>query len=142
MGVIHGGTVIEGAAERVRRASGSLAAVATGGGVFAWQNPEDVAIIVTRVILDVTTKTTGACTVDVGPGATATTVADELMDGLDVGTAAGVFDNIENQGTDGKSTARLAANGGAVDYVTGSEASGAIAGIVGTFHIFYILTDA
>ena len=141
MGVIHGGTVIEGAAQRIRRASGALGSADTGGGVVSWQNPEDVAIIVTRLVLDITTKSTAACTLDAGPGATATTVADTLIDGLDANAAAGVFDNIEDQGTNGKSTARLDEAGGTTDYLTVSKKTGAAAGIVGNYHIFYILTD-
>lgn len=141
MGVIHGGTVIEGAAQRIRRASGALGEADTGGGVVSWQNPEDVAIIVTRLVLDITTKATAACTLDAGPGATATTVSDTLIDGLDANAAAGVFDSIEDQGTNGKSTARLDENGGTTDYLTVSKKTGAAAGIVGSYHIFYILTD-
>jgi hypothetical protein len=114
---------------------GSLAALDTGGGVLSVANPLSTAIIVKRIIFDVTTKSTGACTVDVGVTATsATTSADNLMDGLDVGTAAGVFDNIENQGTNGKSTGKVAVG----KWITASMASGAAAGLVGTYIIEYV----
>jgi len=111
----------------------ALAAVDTAGGVLAWANPESVTVFVTRVIFDVTTKATAACTVDVGVAANGTTSNDALMDGLDVGTAAGTFDNIENQGTNGKSTGKVAVG----SYVTGSVASGASAGLVGFAYITY-----
>lgn len=112
-----------------------LAAVDTAGGLFAWKNPEAGAILVTRVILDVTTKATGACTADVGTAANGTTSNDGLIDGVDVGTAAGVFDNLGTGGTNGKARQRLAAG----SYVTGSVATGASAGIVGSALIAYVV---
>jgi hypothetical protein len=109
----------------------------TVGGVLKWANPETVSIIVGRVIFDVTTKSTGAATLDVGYNAAGDTSADTLMDGLDVGTAAGVFDNIENQGTNGKSTAKMASGG----YIV-ATASATVAGLVGNAYITYICLDA
>lgn len=116
----------------------ALAASDAGGGVFAWQNPEAGSILVTRVVVDVTTKTTGACTIDVGTTATsASTPSDTLLDGLDVGTAAGVFDNLlaADAGTHGKTAQKLAAG----KWVTASKASGAAAGLVGSAYIHYVL---
>ena len=37
------------------------------GGILAWQNPENSAVVVVRLVIDRTTKTTGACTADFGP---------------------------------------------------------------------------
>lgn len=120
-------------AVKVKRVA--LAAVDTAGGVFSWQNPESSAIIVERICLDVTTKATGACTVDIGTTATsAATLSDNLIDGVDVGTAAGLFNNIDDKGTNGKTRQRLASG----KWVTGSVASGASAGIVGYVYIHYI----
>jgi len=111
----------------------ALAAVDTAGGVFAWQNTEDSAVLVHRVLLDVTTQTSGACTVDVGMTATnATTSADNLIDGLSLATA-GLYDNIEDQGTNGTSRQKVAAG----KWITGSKASGATAGLVGNAYIVY-----
>jgi len=139
MGVIHGGLVIEQAAERIRFERVALGVADTAGGVLAWQNPEDAAIIVLRLALDITTKTTGACTLDCGPAANGTTLNATLIDGLDANAATGVFDNIEDAGATGKSTAKLAANGGGTDWVTGSKASGAAAGLVGYAYIYYLV---
>jgi len=120
----------------VKVAKIALAAVDTAGGVFSWQNDETVSIIVQRLILDVTTASTGACTLDCGTtAASATTKIDNLIDGLDVNAAAGVFDNVEDQGTNGTSRQKLAAG----KWVTGSVASGASAGIVGFAYIQYIV---
>lgn len=112
-----------------------LAAVATAGGVLAWQNPEAGPIIVTRLILDVTTKATGACTLDAGTAANGTTSNDGLLDGVDVGTAAGTFDNLGNAGVNGRARQKLAAG----QFVTVSQASGAVAGLVGTALIAYVV---
>lgn len=111
-----------------------LAAVDTAGGLFSWQNPESGAIIIDRVELDVTTAAAGVATADIGTTATSgTTSTDNLIDGLDVNTAAGVFDNLGNAGTNGKTRQKLAAG----KWVTGSKATGTLAGIVGNAYIFY-----
>lgn len=112
----------------------ALAAVDTAGGVAAIANPEGAAVIVTRVLIDVTTASTGACTVDAGIAANATTSADGLIDGQSV-AATGVFDNISDGGTNGKARAKW----GATQYLTISKASGATAGLVGNVYVFYKL---
>jgi hypothetical protein len=115
----------------------ALAALDTGGGVFAWQNSEEGAsIIITRIILDVTTVATAACTLDIGTTATsAATVSDNLIDGLDVNAATGVFDNLGNAGTNGKTRQKLASG----KWVTGRMKTGAAAGLVGSAYIEYLV---
>lgn len=128
---------------KVNVARATLAALDTAGGVLGWQNPESVAIIVTRVDVDVTTKSTSASTVDIGPAANGTTLNDTCMDGVDFGTAAGLFDNVTHKGTNGTGVAfKLAAAGGATDYITISKASGACAGLAGVAYIHYIKLSA
>ncbi len=122
--------------QAVRVAKVALAAADTAGGILSWVNPESSAIIIQRILLDITTKATGACTADFGTTAVnATTLSDNLIDGVDIYTAAGVFDNITDKGTDGKSKQKLAAG----KWVTGSKASGAAAGTVGFAYIEYIV---
>lgn len=112
----------------------ALAAVDTAGGIFTWANPTGAAIVVTRLVLNITTKTAGASTLDCGTTDTsATTLSDNLIDGLDANAAAGVFDNLVNHGTSGKAGQPLAAG----KWVTGSLASGASAGLVGYAYIHY-----
>jgi len=111
-----------------------LAAGASAGGVLAWQNPETGAIIVTGLVIDLTTKSTGASTADFGTAANGTTSNDGLIDGLDTGTATGTFDNNTDKGTNGRTRQRLAAGA----YVTGSQATGAVAGLAGYAYITYI----
>ena len=110
----------------------------TAGGILAWQNPESSAIIVVRIVIDRTTKSAGACTADFGTAADGTTSSDILMDGVDVGATAAIEDNIENKGTNGKARQRLDAKGGTTDYLTGSKATGAAAGLVGNAYISYV----
>lgn len=111
----------------------ALTGAAVAAGTQAWQNPTAGNIIVHRAVLDVATQSSGACTLDIGMTPTsATTSADNLIDGMSV-AAAGVFDNIDNKGTNGKSTQKVAVG----RWVTVTQASGAAAGLVGTLLIFY-----
>jgi len=114
----------------------ALADADTAGGVLAWQNPESVAIVLTEVTIDVTTKSTEACTVDVGIAADATTSDDALVDGQDVGAAAVLFTGNANL------PLKVDAKGGTNDYVTISKASGAAAGLAGTAYIRYMKVPA
>lgn len=124
------------ALKKTRIAWGTLGAADTGGGVISWQNNEGQAILITRIVLDVTTKSSAACTLDIGTTATnGTTSSNNLLTGVDVGTAAGQFDNINDAGASGKAKQKLAS----ATWVTASKASGAAAGLVGTFYIEYIL---
>lgn len=113
----------------------ALGALDTGGGVLSLLNPEGVDLIIPSggLLLDITTKSTAACTLDGGVGSGATTVYDTLIDGLDANAAAGTFDNIADKGT----------NGGPVkwpagEYLTVSMKTGAAAGLVGNAYIGYV----
>jgi hypothetical protein len=118
----------------LKKATGALGVADTAGGVFSWANPEAGFILIKHVVLNVTTKSTGACTLDVGTTAVnATTTSDTLIDGVDVNAATGIFTNDESAGTNGKPQKRLASG----KWVTASKASGAAAGIVGTYEIYY-----
>lgn len=112
-----------------------LAAVDTAGGVFAWANPMGATIIIESVKVDVTTVTSGACTIDVGVAANGTTLSDTLIDGASTATTARVIDNVKDSGTNGTSSQRCTST----QYVTGSVASGASAAIVGFAYITYHL---
>ena len=105
----------------------------TAGGVVSLLNPEGADLIITRLIVVVTTKSTGAATCDFGVAANGTTSSDILLDGVDVGTAAGTFDNVENQGTNGKSAVKWSST----QYLTGT-ASASLAGLVGNAYIEYV----
>lgn len=108
----------------------------SNGGVFAWQNPQDSAILVDKVVLDVTTAATGSANVDVGVASGAGTSSDDIIDGADIGSAAVVLNNVDDQGTNGQDTVKLDANGGTNDYVTASPSADP-AGLVGNAYIYY-----
>lgn len=110
-----------------------LVAAAGNGGVLAWANPEAVAIIVDGFAVRIATQSSGACTVDFGKAADGTTSADNLIDGLSI-AAAGLFNSIDDKGTNGKSRQLV----GVGEYVTGTVASGTVTGLVGKAYIRYI----
>lgn len=111
-----------------------LAAVDTAGGAFAWVNPEAVAVIVNKVIVDVTTVATAACKLDIGQTATsAVTLSDNLLDGIDVHSATGLLGIDDGDGSNDKAQAKVAVG----NWVTGSVVSGASAGLVGNAYIHY-----
>jgi len=111
--------------------TGSIGEADTGGGVISLANPFEDNLLVTDVIIDVTTKSTGACTLDVGVGATATTVADTLIDGVDVGTATIIANSQKHAGTNGVGVVSWSTS----QYLTASMKTGAAAGLVGTYTI-------
>ena len=108
-----------------------LAALDTKGGVVKILNPYGVQVLITRAILDVTTKTTGVCTLDIGVDADGATGDDTLLDGIDVGTAAILTSNLETPGTNGEFEVKW----GATQYVVASMASGAAAGAAGSLYL-------
>lgn len=106
----------------------------TGGGILSWINPALVPIIVQRIYIDVTVVASSACSISAGTTiVSATTSAANLIDTLDVHSATGLFDNITDKGSGGKSKQRLAVGG----WVTISQASGASAALVGNVYIEY-----
>lgn len=100
-----------------------------------WTAP--AAALILRVILNVTTASTGASTIDIGYTATtATTSSDTLLDGVS-GTPAAVFDSMNaalDSGANAK--AQLAASG---KWITADEASGDTTGMVAVAYIQYVL---
>lgn len=112
----------------------ALANVDTGGGVASLLNPEGADLIVTNCVIETSVVATAACTLDVGIAAAATTLNDTLIDGQDVNAAIGIFDNTDDQGTNGKKSQSWDSD----EYFTISVASGASAGLVGFVYIEFI----
>lgn len=106
------------------------------GGVVAWTVPEAVAIIVDRVIIDITTVATAACTLDIGYTATsATTTSDTMLDGIDANAAVAVFDSMDASLDSGANAhAQKAAVG---KWITIDEKTGDATGMVANLYIFY-----
>ncbi|MES2148598.1 MAG: hypothetical protein V4508_02285 [Pseudomonadota bacterium] len=114
----------------------ALAGVAatTGGALFAWANPENVAIIIDRLELDITTKSTGAANGSFGTAANATTSAANLIDTYALGGTEKVVNNIDDKGTNGKSVQKMTTT----QVLTGTG-SATTAGLVGFAYIHYYL---
>lgn len=102
----------------------------TGGSVVSLANPEGQDLIVTKVVLQVDTPSSGAGTVDAGIAANGTTSADNLIDGQDMNAAAGCFANLGSNG-------KRAQKWGSSQYFTITP-SATMAGLVGFAHIEYI----
>ena len=108
---------------------GTLTASDAAAGIFSRQNTygSDLRAIVT---VDVTTVSTGACTIDIGTAATAIS-SDNLIDGLDVNAAVGMFSSLSDAdaGTNGKAVRKWKST----EWITASMATGATADLVGTY---------
>jgi hypothetical protein len=118
------------ASGEIRTVSGSLTAGNANAFAFAWQNPEAQAIVILEVMVDETTAGgTAGSLLDVGTAANATTTSDNLIDGADLNATNTLV-----------STARvkLAANGGATDWITGQILVANAASLVGTYKVTYM----
>lgn len=71
------------------------------GGVLKLENTFGADVIITRFIVDVQAGSAGVATIDAGVHSTGASNSDNLIDGQSA-QGAGVFDNIENGGTNGK----------------------------------------
>jgi len=108
---------------------------AAGDHNFQWRNPEGEDIIVEKLVIDITTAATGAATLDAGVAANGTTTSDNLMDAVDVGTAAILTTNdIAGAGANGKGSQPMTAG----QYITG-DFSASAAGLVGSFYVKYFI---
>ncbi len=123
----------------VKVAKGDLAAGAADAFAFAWQNPESVAILVQRVIIDVVTAGgTATSILDVGVSDTATGTAADIIDNLDLDAAA-VTDHLLVAGTGAGGVHKLGAMGGTNDYITGKILTEKADDLVGKYYIEYLL---
>ena len=111
---------------------GDLTAATTTdvGGVIALQNTFGVDLIITEMYLDVTTKATAAATLDIGVDDGGDVSNDTLFDGVDVATAAGLFNTSKHAGTNGKHAVVWKKD----EFVVAS-ASATVAGLVGKYTI-------
>lgn len=109
---------------------------AAAGDIASVANPEGVTCIIERAYLLIETPSSGASTIDVGVGASATTSYDNLIDGVS-GAAAGVFSNLKNAGSNGKADQLWTAS----QYITASEASGDTTGLAGWLIVDYRRAD-
>jgi hypothetical protein len=110
-------------------------AATTGGALFAWQNPENVPIVVDRLEIDITTKSTGAANGNFGVAANGTTSSANLIDTYALGGTEKVVNNIDDKGTNGKSVQKMTTS----QFITGTGSASTV-GLVGSVYIHYYLT--
>jgi hypothetical protein len=139
-GVVTGATAINIPTDQggVRVASGDLAAVNANSMAFTWQNPEAVAILVQRVIIDVTTQATAAAVMDVAVVASAADTAATIFDDLTLNSAA-VYDHSLESGTGLGGVHKMDEKGGANDWITGKTLAQNGTDLVGKYYIEYIV---
>lgn len=93
-------------------------------------NPFGYDVMILGAYLQVTTQSSVASTFDIGVAANATTTNDGLFDGV-AGTAAGLFTNFEDAGTNGE----VSQLWGSTQYLNVTEVSGAAEGMVATLKV-------
>ena len=113
-----------------------LSGGSAGDIAFAWQNPESSKIIVDRVILRVTNPGGSGATMDIGVASDESTQSDNLIDGAAIDTA-GVYDNIDDAGTNGKAKQIVDEKGGTNDYITGQIVGADSPDLEGSVYIHY-----
>jgi hypothetical protein len=104
---------------------GTAAALAT------WQNTTPDRLIVGHTYIDITTAQTPTCFISVGVGGSALSIDTILIDSLSC-NATGVFDNITEKGTAGKSRVAIPANS-FVNVIT--SALGSATSVVGIVYL-------
>lgn len=131
--VVHS---LGGGFKAIKVAKVALAGVAatTGGALFSWANPEGQSIIIQRLLIDITTKSTGAANVSFGVAANGTTSSANLIDTYAAGGTEKVVDNHVDGSTNGKFNQKMTAT----QYLTGTG-SATTAGLVGSVYIEYII---
>ena len=115
--------------------NGTTLHAAANGILNLWTAP--AAALIQRLIIDITTVATAACTLDIGYHATTLTTSDTLLDGIDANAAVAVFDSMNaalDSGANAK--AQKAASGG---FITIDEKTGDSTGMVANVYIQYIL---
>jgi hypothetical protein len=110
----------------------SIADATTQGGFFAISNPFGANVLIQNVIFNLGTAASSAtATVDIGTTTASNSSSDNLMDGLVI-TTAGVFQNdVDFQGTNGKTSQKWTSN----TFVTGTVATGNVSAAVASVYI-------
>ena len=125
----------------VKVVKGALTAGAADAFAFTWQNPETTAVLVQKVIIDVTTVGgTATSVLDVGVAASATGTADTILDGVDLNAAAiTVNTDAASSGTNAdEKVHKVDENGGTNDWITGKILVEKCDDLVGKYYIEYV----
>ena len=114
----------------------ALAAVATAGGIFAWQNPTDQKVMA-AVLVDVTTIAPATRTGEVGVAVNATTLSSTLMNAFALDVVA-LLNSEDQKGVAGRLFRKVDEKGGTSPYITGSSTgAAAITGLVGFAYVLW-----
>ena len=104
---------------------------------FAWQNPEDTAVLVHRVIVDVTKAGgTASSELDVGVVSGPESTADNIIDGLNINSTK-VCDHLLVSGDGQGGVHKVDEKGGSNDYITGKIVVAKAEQLEGNAYIFY-----
>lgn len=100
-------------------------------------NPAGVNLIVHRAYLITSVVATAAATLDIGIHASsASTGADNLLDGIDVNAATGTFDSADGTDNGSNGVAKPQA-WAAAGYINVEEKTGNVNGLVGKLYVEY-----
>ena len=113
---------------------GSLVASDAAGGIISLQNSFGTNLIVTRMVIYLTATNGETMTIDVGIGSGASTSYNTLIDGLNVNSETGAFDNIKDKGDSGEEIHLWTS----AHYITASKATGSAASIAGKYAVHVI----
>jgi len=105
---------------------------------FAWQNPHGNAILIDKVIVDATTPSTLAASMDIGFDADGTGAGTDFFDDVPI-DAAGTYDSTiaAHQGQQVAGSLKMPANGGANDWITGMIRDASGVDLAGFVYIYY-----
>jgi hypothetical protein len=103
---------------------GTLTAATGNAGALSIQNTYGSNLIVTRALVYLTALVGSAATLNVGVGSASDDDYDNLIDGLNVNSATGSYDNLEDHGSSGKATMLWPTT----QYITATLAAGEGAG--------------
>ena len=127
------------ATDNVKIVTAALTAGVKDAFCLAWENPETVPILVTRILVDITTAGgTATAVLDFGAAADANTTSATLLDGVNADAVA-IYDNLlaEDAGQNGKTVVKLDQKGGPTAFITGQILTDAASALVGNAYIFY-----
>jgi hypothetical protein len=99
------------------------------GGVLLWQNHETDTVLVTRLVIEVTTPSTGASTSDFGTAGASNATSNDMIAGLNT-HAAGI--------TIAKATKTYVRRDPG-QWITGSTSTGSTVGLAGFAYITYLI---
>jgi len=122
----------------------SIEGSTTGNKILTYlQNPEDKDCVIDRIMVDVAVASQSANTFDIGVAADATTASGNLINSpAGMASTVGVYDNIEDKGTNGKARQKWNKAGGANNFITVKIVTdNDNSNLRATLYVFYLIQD-